>query len=218
MTSGNIVYPEQVEYVDNLLNETDGLMFEMESFAKLKSIPILDMQSARFLELIVTIKQPKNVLEIGTAIAYTAIRIARNLPEGGKVTTLEMSKGNIEYAKSFILKASLESKIEILEGDALKLMPKLDKKFDLIFIDADKEDYLQYLELAVNLIAPGGIIVADNLLWHGNTASKNIAPSYEKTTGIIREFNKKFASLPGFKTTLLTIGDGLGVAHHISDF
>jgi predicted O-methyltransferase YrrM len=206
-----ILYPAQVSYLESVRNDTDELISEMEAFAKKNRIPILDWKSAELLESLITIQKPRRVLEIGTAIAYSSIRIGRRLSKKGKLSTIELSKNNIRLAKENIQKAGLEDKIDIVEGDALKLLPEFSKKFDFIFLDADKEDYLKLFELSAALLKKNGIIFIDNLLWHGFTAASTVPADYKKSTEIIREFNKTFLSHSRLNSTILPIGDGIGL-------
>lgn len=206
-----ILYAAQQKYLESLQTEQDPLYNEMEEFAKQNKIPILYRESAEFLEQIISIHRPKRVLEIGMAIGYSSIRIAKQLRSKGTVDTIELSKPNIEIAKKYIAQSGCEEKINIIEGDALKLMPEMKDKYDLIFIDADKEDYEKLFYYSLILLNKRGIIFVDNLLWHGNPASRNVPPKYKRSTEHIRKFNKLFISQKALKTTILPIGDGVGL-------
>jgi predicted O-methyltransferase YrrM len=206
-----ILYSAQRKYLESLQGKVDPLLQEMEEFASFNKIPILNRESAEFLEQVVLIHRPKKVLEIGTAIGYSTIRVARNLRSKGVIETLELSKENIANAKKFIAKSNCGEKINIIEGDALKIMPKLTEKYDLIFLDADKEDYEKLFYNSLNLLNKRGVIFIDNLLWHGFPASKDVPPKYKRSTEHIREFNKLFVSQKGLKATILSVGDGIGL-------
>lgn len=206
-----IVYERQLSYLSSLRNSPDTLLKEMEEFAAEKKIPILDWKAAELLEQLILIHRPKRVLEIGTAIAYSSIRIARHLRKKGILDTIEMSKDNIVLATEYIKRAKLNSVINILEGDALKLMPDFEKKYDFIFLDADKEDYEKLFYYSLMLLKKGGLLFIDNLLWHGYTAAKTVPASYSRSAQIIRDFNKLFTNQSLLKTTILPIGDGIGL-------
>jgi predicted O-methyltransferase YrrM len=103
------------------------------------------------------------------------------------------------------------SKIKILEGDAVNIMPQLKKKYDLIFLDADKEDYKRLFDYSLVLLRRGGLLVVDNLLWHGYAASSRVPQNYKESTQHIREFNKLFMNQPNLKSTIVPLGDGLGI-------
>lgn len=206
-----ILYPEQIKYLESFRVKADPLIEEMELYAGNNSVPILSYHASQFLQQIVLIKQPVRVLEIGTAIAYSAINIARHLPDDGVVDTIEISAENAETAKSFIKKSGLENKINIITGDALVVIPQLKSAYDLIFLDADKHIYVEAFEKSIRILNKNGVVFIDNLLWHGYAASEDVPESYKKSTQNIREFNNYFMSLKDFHTAILPIGDGIGL-------
>jgi predicted O-methyltransferase YrrM len=206
-----IILSTQLEYISSFRKKTDSLVEEMEAYAQEHNVPILSWESAEFLEQLILIKDPRRVLELGTAIAYSTIRIARNLKGKSVIHTIEKSADNILLAKEFIAKSGLINKIKVLEGDAVNVMPQLKKKYDLIFLDVDKEDYKRLFDYSLVLLRKGGIMVVDNLLWHGYAASTRVPSQYKESTRHIREFNLLFMNQPNLKTSILPIGDGLGV-------
>ena len=203
--------PEVINYLELLRNEPDPLIQEMELFAKENKIPILDWKSAEFIEQLVIIKNPKYVLEVGTAIAYSTIRIARFLKSDSRIDTIELSKHNIPLAKNNIQKAGLGDRINLLEGNAKKIIPTLEQKYDFIFLDADKEDYLDYYEIILPKLNEKGVLVIDNLLWKGNVYGSEISDDYKPSTEIIKKMNKYILSDKRVKATILPFGDGLGL-------
>jgi len=206
-----ILYSAQQKYLDSLQPESEPLLKEMEVYAYEKQIPILSKAAADFLEQIVLIHRPKKVLEIGTAIGYSSIRIARSLRKKGLLDTIEISKQNITTAKDFINRSGYSAKINIIEGDALKILPVHDNKYDLIFLDADKEDYEKLFYYSLLLLNKRGVIFIDNLLWRGYAASKNVPENYKLSTEHIRKFNKLFISQRVMETSIFPIGDGIGL-------
>jgi predicted O-methyltransferase YrrM len=206
-----IILSTQSEYISSFRKKTDSLVEEMEAYAQEHNVPILSWESAEFLEQLILIKDPRRVLELGTAIAYSTIRIARNLKGKSVIHTIEKSADNILLAREFIAKSGLINKIKVLEGDAVNVMPQLKKKYDLIFLDVDKEDYKRLFDYSLVLLRRGGIMVVDNLLWHGYAASIRVPSQYKESTRHIREFNSLFMNQPNLKTSILPIGDGLGV-------
>lgn len=207
-----ILYPAQRDYLKNLRMEDDPLILHMENYAKQNRVPILDQQSVQFLEQLIMIQRPKRVLEIGTAIAYSSIRIGRRLRKKSTLYTIEKSEDNLKLAKDNIAAAALEDKINLIFGDAIEVMPKLDKKFDLIFLDADKEDYQKLFDLAQPLLRKNGIIFVDNLLWYGFAAAKEVPDNYKNSTNHIRKFNEMFMNQQNLLSSILPIGDGIGLA------
>jgi len=206
-----IINEIQQKYLHTFRNKPDSLIEEMEKYAREHNVPIFSWQSAEFLEQLVQIKNPKRALELGTAIGYSTIRIARNLKGKSIIHTIEKSSDNIIAAKDFIAKSGVSGKIKLLEGDALNVMPQLKKKYDLIFLDADKEDYKRLFDFSLVLLRRGGLLIVDNLLWHGYAASGRIPNNYKESTKHIREFNKLFMNQPNLKTTIIPVGDGLGI-------
>ncbi|MGB8318227.1 MAG: O-methyltransferase [Ignavibacteriaceae bacterium] len=206
-----ILVPSQEQYLLKLRKENDPLILEMEEYAKEHKVPILSWQSIEFLEQLIRISKPKRVLEIGTAIAYSTIRIAGNLKKKAVIHTIEKSEDNIEKAKEYIQKSGLEEKINIFFGDALSIIPQLKKKYDFIFLDADKEDYKRLFDYSLVILKKGGIVFIDNLLWHGYAASKRVPQNFKASTKHIRDFNLVFTSQENLKTTILPIGDGIGI-------
>jgi len=205
-----ILYPSQHKYLSRFKDQNDPLILEMEKYANEHNIPILDWQSAAFMEILIRIINPKRVLEIGTAIAYSSIRIAGNLKKKGIVHTIEKSKDNIGLAKGYIKKSGFEKKIKILEGNAFEIMPELKKKYDFIFLDADKNEYSKLFELSVLLLKKGGVIMVDNLLWHGQAAAEKVPAKYKTSAEYIRNFNMEFMADLRLKASIIPVGDGLG--------
>ena len=206
-----ILYSSQKKYLEQFLKNNDSLIDEMEIFAKENKIPILKKDSIWFLEIIINLLKPKFVLELGTAIAYSSIRIARNLNEKSVIYTIEKSKDNLAIAKENIKKSGYDKKINLIFGNALEVLPKLDEKFDLVYLDADKLDYKNLFDLTLPLLKKGGVIFVDNLLWHGFAATSKVPKEQRLSTRIIRQFNVMFTSHPELKSTILPIGDGIGL-------
>ena len=207
----SILNQSQQKYLNSFKKEEDPLILEMEKYAEEHKVPILSWQSADFLEILIKMMEPKRVLEIGTAIAYSSIRIARNLKKKSILQTIELSEDNIAIAKDNINNSGLGGKIELLEGDALNIMPRLEKKYDFIFLDADKEDYRRLFDYSMILLKKNGVIFVDNLLWHGYAAVKKVPSKYRESAKHIKEFNEAFLSQKNLKTTIIPVGDGIGL-------
>ena len=161
----------------------------------------------RFLTMIVQMMQPKRILEIGTFTGYSAVAMAGALPEGGKLITIDNNEEIENMAKSFFREAGMENRIEMLIGDALEIVPALNETFDLVFIDADKEQYLDYYQTVFPLVKKGGFFLADNVLW-GGKALQNTEKTDKETSGIIR-FNEFVKNDKRVEKVMLTIRDGL---------
>ena len=198
-----ILRPEQAEYLERLTPENTGLLAEMEEYAALHRVPIADREVARF-------------LEIGMAIGYSVVHLTRALPRDGQVVTIEPSDEMIARSEDYLRRASLRERVRIERGRALEVLPRLGETFDLVFLDAVKEEYAQYLELSLPLLRVGGVVIADNLLWGGQVAGEIRAPEQTASTQALREFNQLFMRHPQLLSVVLPLGDGLGYAVKLS--
>ncbi len=160
-----------------------------------------------FLKLITSFKKPEKILEVGMFTAYSTICLANELQENGELHTIEINEEIIDFSSKFIKESNLEKKIYIHTGDAKKIIPKMKKKFDLIFIDADKKNYCLYYELCISKLNPGGHILIDNVLWNGKVVKKNSKEDTE--TNEIMRLNKKILNDPRVENILIPIRDGL---------
>lgn len=206
-----IINNTQEKYLNSFLTKKDNLLKSMEEYAEKFKVPILDQQAVNLLEQIIIMIKPQRVLEIGTAIGYSSIRIARLLGKRATFHTIEKSADNIKIASENIKKASLENKIKIIEGDALRILPQMKKKYDLIFLDADKEDYKVLFDYSMLLLKKDGVIFIDNLLWHGYVAAKNVPAKFKNSTKHIKDFNRIFMMQPSLRSIILPVGDGVGI-------
>lgn len=162
----------------------------------------------RFLSLFSNLMQPTRILEIGMFTGYSAICLAEGLTDNGKLIAIEVNDEVIPIAKECINKAGLENKIEIIHGDALKVIPTLSDTFDMVFIDAAKRDYAAYFDAVIDKVRIGGLIIADNILWSG----KVLDEVYDTDTYAIDAFNKKIVNDTRLETVLLPLRDGLILA------
>ena len=189
--------PIQQEIID--YNKTLGDIKRMQ----------VDPTQCHFLHLIIKISNIKNVLEIGTFTGLSALSISLALPEDGKLIALDKNDETNKIALSFFKKASQEHKIETIIKPALETLEDLkNKKFDMIFIDADKMNYKQYYEKSLGLINQGGLIIIDNVLWHGEVADEKIN---DKFTLNIREFNEFVSNDKRVEQVIIPLGDGMTV-------
>jgi len=160
----------------------------------------------RLLEMISRMVQPENILEIGTFTGYSAICLAKGLRPGGKLITIELNDELTTFAGSYFKKAGLSSVIEQHTGNALKIIPRLKFLFDLVFIDADKREYVDYYKVVIDKVKPGGFIIADNVLWGGKVMQKKTRDPQAR--GII-EFNEMMCNETGVEKLILPVRDGL---------
>jgi predicted O-methyltransferase YrrM len=207
-----IIQREQAEYLDNLLPASDELIAEMEAYAAEHRVPIADREVARFLEITARAIKARRVLECGMAIGYSVIHLARGMAEDGLVITIDPSDEMIAAADGYLKRAGLRERARIEKGYALEVIPQLNETFDLIFLDAVKEEYQGYLDLALPKLRQGGVVLCDNLLWGGQVAGEISAPDQEPSTEALREFNRYFVNHPQLQAEVLAVGDGLGYA------
>jgi caffeoyl-CoA O-methyltransferase len=204
-----ILRPEQAEYLESLILPRDPLMAEMERFASEHGIPISDPEVARLLEILARACSPKRILEVGTAIGYGALALARGALDA-QVVTIERDPEQMARARDYLERAGVLGRVELLEGEALEQLARLEGPFDLAYFDAAKEEYRRYLDLVVPRLTVGGLVVADNALWKGKVA----APEEEEdgATRALRAFNAYLVMHPQLQATVLPVGDGLALA------
>jgi caffeoyl-CoA O-methyltransferase len=203
-----IIQRDQAEYLDRLLTQSDPLLAEMEGYAAEHRVPIADREVARFLEITARTTGARKALEIGMAIGYSVVHLARGMGANGVVVTIEPNEEMIRAASGYLKRAGLLDRVEIERGKALEVMPNLEETFDLLFIDAVKEEYKQYLDLGLQRLRSGGVVIVDNLLWGGKVATEDA----ESSTVALREFNHYFINHPQLLAEVLPVGDGLGYA------
>jgi len=160
----------------------------------------------KFLEFISLMVRPRNILEIGTFTGYSAICLSRGLQPDGKLVTIEINDELTTFAHSFFIKAGVDSKITQLTGKAQEIIPGLKLMFDLVFIDADKREYIDYYNLIIGKVNPGGFIVVDNVLWSGQVLDKDTTD--QQARGII-EFNSMIHDETLIEKVIIPIRDGL---------
>jgi caffeoyl-CoA O-methyltransferase len=204
------------EYLRRVHGEPDALMLELEARGERENIPIVSREVGRFLSVMVSSMLAGNILEIGTAYGCSTLWMARAQPETGRIWTIDPDSARTDIARSFFERAGVADRIEIMNQPALDVMRKLPKNiYDIVLIDALKEEYAAYLKLAIPLVKQSGLIIVDNLLWHHRSAVPP-QPDDEETTTAIRSFNEQFLRHPALNATILPLGDGVGVGAKIA--
>ena len=181
-----------------------------KSLGEIKKMQISESQ-CHFLHLLIKTCNIKKILEIGTFTGLSTVSMLQALPDDGELIALDKNKKTSDVALNYIKKANQENKIKLIVKPALesiKILKKEGKKFDLIFIDADKENYINYYEFAYNLISKNGLIIIDNVLWKGEVADSN---KNDKLTKLIREFNNHIKNDIRIEKTILPLGDGITI-------
>jgi len=205
-----IIQREQAEYLDNLLPASDSLLAEMEDYAAEHRVPIADREVALFLEITARATKAKRALECGMAIGYSVIHLLRGMGSDGRLVTIDPSDEMIAAAEGYFDRAGLRQQVDLHKGYALEVIPQLTETFDLLFIDAVKEEYRGYLDLALPLLRTGGVVICDNLLWGGQVAGEIRSEDQKASTEALREFNHYFVNHPQLRAQVLAVGDGLG--------
>ncbi len=205
-----IIQRDQAEYLDQLPPRSTGLLAEMEGYAAAHRVPIADREVALFLEIIARAIHARRVLECGMAIGYSVIHLARGMSADGLVITIDPSDEMIEAAEGYFMRARVRERVRIEKGYALEVIPRLAETFDLVFIDAVKEEYQGYLDLALPKLRKGGVVIVDNLLWGGQVAGEIRSPDQKASTEALRAFNQYFVNHPQLRAEVLPVGDGLG--------
>jgi len=199
-------------YISNFSLKLNPVQLEIINYNKtlgdIKRMQI-DPTQCHFLHLIIKISKIKNVLEIGTFTGLSALSISLALPEDGKLIALDKNEKTNELALKFFKKAKQDHKIKTIVKPALETLEELNKnEFDMIFIDADKMNYKQYYEKSLELIKKGGLIIIDNVLWHGEVADEK---NNDKFTINIREFNKFVNEDSRVEQIIMPLGDGMTI-------
>ncbi|WP_186758468.1 O-methyltransferase [Echinicola salinicaeni] len=209
---------EQLQnYCENHTSSEDELLqlISRETHAKVLMPRMLSGHlQGKTLELFTKMQQPKTILEIGTYTGYSAICMARGLDSDGKLITLDKNDELEDMVRGFFDKSGLASQIEYKLGNAMDIIPKLDETFDMVFIDADKKNYINYYNLVIDKVNKGGLIMADNVLWSGKVLK---APSekIDKDTRVIMDFNDLVQADPRVENVLFPIRDGIMMARKL---
>ena len=175
-------------------------------------IPIIMDETLEVIEKYLEENKPKRILEIGTAVGYSAICFTQILDENGIIDTIERDAERVKEARENIKKAEVEDKINIYEGDAVEILPTLDNKYDVVFIDAAKGKYPFFLKEALRMINKNGIIFADNILYKGYVMSDYNKHKQRTAVRNLREYIKEVSENPNLETEILEVGDGLAIS------
>lgn len=199
-------------YIRSLIPSTTGKLKEIEEFAIENKVPIIQKEAGKFLELMVNMIKPKKILELGTAIGYSAILMHEASNGQANITTVERSEEMIELAKKNIKSFNLENHIEILQGDCLEVLEKLDDEYDMIFMDAGKGHYNHFLPHCLRLLKQDGVIVADNVLFRGMVASDELVKRRKITiVKRMRNYLEMVSEDENLITSVIPMGDGIAV-------
>lgn len=207
-----IVEERIVSYINSLEKENSPVLEEIEKEARKDGVPIIRKEMESFLRVMLSIKKPMRILELGTAVGYSAILMSECINGKGQIITIENYDKRIPIAKENIKKAGRENVIKLLEGDAMEIMPTLESdQFDFVFMDAAKAQYIHFLPEVLPLMKKDGVLITDNVLQEGDLIqSKYVVRRRDRTIHKrMREYLEVVKNHPQLETTIVTIGDGI---------
>jgi len=211
-----IMYDYMEKYIRSLIPENEGALREIEEYAKENNVPIVQKETANFLELMIHLKKPKRILELGTAIGYSAILMHTASNCSNKIVTIERDSNMICKAKENIKIFNFEENIKIVEGECLDALHELSENsadnFDMIFMDAGKGHYNHFLPYCIELLSNDGVIIADNVLFRGMVASRELLKRRKITiVKRMKNYLEIVSDKQKFITTVIPMGDGIAV-------
>jgi predicted O-methyltransferase YrrM len=206
-----IVNDRIVTYIHSLDKANTPILEQIEREAINNGVPIIRKEMESFLRVILNISRPKEILELGTAVAYSAILMSECIEDDAKITTIENYEPRIIEAKKNIELAEKSDVITLLEGDAMEIMKGLEGQYDFIFMDAAKAQYINFLPEVMRLLKTGGILIADNVLQEGDLVESKFATRRRDRTihTRMREYMYQVKNMPELETTIVPIGDGI---------
>lgn len=204
------------DYVVSHSQEEPPLLKELTRETHLKALQprmLSGPMQGRFLSLLSKLISPQHILEVGTFTGYATLCLAEGLAEDGSIDTIDINEELEDFQRNFFDRSAWGDQIHQHIGNAIEIIPRLEKTYDLIFLDADKKNYLNYLDHVLPKLKKGGVLLSDNVLWSG----KILEPTQKKDidTAVLKEFNKKLAHHPELETVLLPLRDGLTLSRKI---
>ena len=201
-------------YIHSLEGPESPLLEQIEKEAMDTYVPIIRKETQSFLKVVLMMKQPSRIVEIGTAIGFSALLMSEYMPKDGRITTIEKYEKRIPIARENFRRAGKEGQITLMEGDALEVMRTLDDPYDLIFMDAAKGQYIHYLPEAVRLLSDGGVLISDNVLQDGDVIESRFAVERRNRTihSRMREYLYELKHHGQLTTSILPLGDGVAIS------
>lgn len=209
-----IVDERMVTYIHSLDTGETEFLEQLEQQARQDQVPIIRQEMKSFLRVLLSLKQPKRILEVGTAVGYSALLMAEYTSEDCRITTIEKYEKRIPVARDNFSMAPKGGKIRLLEGDALEILKTLEGPYDLIFMDAAKGQYIHFLPEAMRLLSPGGLMISDNVLQDGDIIESRFAVERRNRTIYkrMREYLYALKHTEGLVTSIVPIGDGAALS------
>ena len=209
-----IVNERIVSYIHSLEKTNSEVLEKIEEQAHIDNVPIIRKEMESFLRVMLYIKKPKRILELGTAVGYSAILMSECIDEDGKITTIENYEKRIPIARNNFKRAGKEEQITLIEGDALEVMKTLEGPYDFIFMDAAKGQYIHYMPEAVRLLSDGGILMSDNVLQDGDIIESRFAVERRNRTihSRMRDYLYELKHSDVLETSIIPLGDGVALS------
>lgn len=209
-----IVNERITAYINSLDRGNGSLCDEVEEEAVSSYVPIIRKETSALLKTLVAMKRPERILEVGTAVGYSALLMSRVMPENCHITTIEKYEKRIPIAKENFIRAGEEKRITLLEGDAEEILGSLSGPYDFIFMDAAKGQYLHWLPVMLRLLPKGGVLVSDNVLQDGDIIESRYAVERRNRTihARMREYLYTLTHMEEFETSIIPIGDGVTIS------
>lgn len=214
-----IIEPRMAAFIDSMDKGNPPYLNELEKVAIADRVPIIRKPLQSFLRFLLVYTKPKRILEVGTAIGFSALLMSEYAPEDCHITTIEKYEKRIPIAKENFKKAGKEEKITLLEGDAADILKELQEPYDLIFMDAAKGQYLGFMPDVLRLLKPGGLLLSDNVLQDGDVIESRFALERRKRTthARMREYMYELKHMPGLETVILPVGDGITLTTKLTE-
>lgn len=208
-----------VTYINSLDTGSTPFLDGLERQAREDQVPIIRQEMKSFLRVFLELKRPKRILEVGTAVGFSALLMAEYTPEDCRITTIEKYEKRIPIARENFAKSPKGGKITLLEGDALEILKQLTGTYDFIFMDAAKGQYIHFLPETLRLLAPGGVMISDNVLQDGDIIESHYAVERRNRTIYkrMRDYLYELKHTEGLLTSLVPIGDGAAVSVRLSE-
>jgi len=204
------------EYIRSAMKKNEGILSELEQYAAEHHVPIVKPETARLLTVLGRLVKPERILEVGTAIGYSSMLLAQTLATGGRIDTIERQEEMLEKARGNIKRAGLEHTISVIAGDAEEVLRCLDKQYDMVFLDAAKGQYPEFLPECLRMLKTGGLLVSDNVLFKGMVASDDLVIRRKKTiVNRMRVYLDMLCSDPALETSILPVGDGVALTYKL---
>ena len=208
---GTIVNERIVDYINSLDKGNSPVCNAIEKEALADGVPIIRKEMGNLLKVLLLLKQPQKILEVGTAVGYSSILMSENMPENCRITTIENYEKRIPVAKNNFKRAGKEEVITLLEGDAMDILKELDGTYDFIFMDAAKGQYINFLPELLRLMPAGGLLISDNVLQEGDIVESRYGVTRRNRTihTRMREYIYTLTHAEQLETSIVPIGDGL---------